>query len=110
MGQRVMIAMMLAPDPEMLIADEPTSALDATVQAEILRLMEDLVARRGMALVLISHDLPLVSHFCDDVAVMYAGRIVEGCGRVSWRGRSIRIPAGCWSVCQACRSAKGGCR
>jgi peptide/nickel transport system ATP-binding protein len=77
MGQRVMIAMMLAPDPEMLIADEPTSALDSTVQAEILRLMEDLVARRGMALVLISHDLPLVSHFCDDVAVMYAGRIVE---------------------------------
>ncbi len=77
MGQRVMIAMMLAPDPEMLIADEPTSALDATVQAEILRLMEDLVARRGMALILISHDLPLVSHFCDRVAVMYAGRVVE---------------------------------
>ena len=80
MGQRVMIAMMLAPDPELLIADEPTSALDATVQAEILRLMEDLVARRGMALILISHDLPLVSHFCDRVAVMYAGRIVEELG------------------------------
>jgi peptide/nickel transport system ATP-binding protein len=80
MGQRVMIAMMMAPDPEMLIADEPTSALDATVQAEILRLMEDLVSRRGMALILISHDLPLVSHFCDRVAVMYAGRIVEELG------------------------------
>jgi peptide/nickel transport system ATP-binding protein len=77
MGQRVMIAMMLAPDPELLIADEPTSALDATVQAEILRLIEDLVSRRGMGLVLISHDLPLVSHFCDRVLVMYAGRIVE---------------------------------
>ena len=80
MGQRVMIAMMLAPDPELLIADEPTSALDATVQAEILRLLEDLVSRRGMALILISHDLPLVSHFCDRVAVMYAGRIVEELG------------------------------
>ncbi len=68
MGQRVMIAMMLAPDPELLIADEPTSALDATVQAEILRLIEELVSERGMGLILISHDLPLVSHFC-------------GCGR-----------------------------
>ena len=77
MGQRVMIAMMLAPDPELLIADEPTSALDATVQAEILRLIEDLVSRRGMGLLLISHDLPLVGHFCDRVAVMYAGRVVE---------------------------------
>lgn len=77
MGQRVMIAMMLAPDPELMIADEPTSALDATVQAEILRLLDDLVSRRGMGLILISHDLPLVSKFCDRVAVMYAGRIVE---------------------------------
>ena len=77
MGQRVMIAMMLAPDPELLIADEPTSALDATVQAEILRLMEDLVSRRGMGLILISHDLPLVSHFCDRVMVMYAGQVME---------------------------------
>jgi peptide/nickel transport system ATP-binding protein len=82
MGQRAMIAMMLAPDPELLIADEPTSALDATVQAEILRLIEDLVSRRGMGLILISHDLPLVSHFCDRVIVMYAGRVLE------------RLPAG----------------
>jgi peptide/nickel transport system ATP-binding protein len=77
MGQRAMIAMMLAPDPELLIADEPTSALDATVQAEILRLINDLVSRRGMGLILISHDLPLVSHFCDRVMVMYAGRVLE---------------------------------
>ena len=77
MGQRVMIAMMLAGDPELLIADEPTSALDATVQAEILRLIEDLVSRRGMGLILISHDLPLVARFCDRVLVMYAGRLVE---------------------------------
>ena len=77
MGQRVMIAMMLAPDPELLIADEPTSALDATVQAEILRLIDDLVTTRGMGLLLISHDLPLVGRFCDRIAVMYAGRVVE---------------------------------
>lgn len=77
MGQRVMIAMMLAPDPELLIADEPTSALDASVQAEILRLIEELVSERAMGLMLISHDLPLVSHFCDRVVVMYAGRVVE---------------------------------
>lgn len=77
MGQRVMIAMMLAPSPDLLVADEPTSALDATVQAEILRLIEDLVSRRGMGLILISHDLPLVSHVCDRVAVMYAGQVVE---------------------------------
>jgi peptide/nickel transport system ATP-binding protein len=77
MGQRVMIAMMLAPDPDLLIADEPTSALDATLQADILRLIEELVQARGMALILISHDLALVTHFCDRVAVMYAGRIME---------------------------------
>lgn len=77
MGQRVMIAMMLAPGPDLLIADEPTSALDATVQAEILRLIETLVVERGMGLILISHDLPLVSRFCDRVLVMYAGRVME---------------------------------
>ncbi|MFC7736118.1 ABC transporter ATP-binding protein [Roseomonas sp. GCM10028921] len=77
MGQRVMIAMMLAPNPDLLIADEPTSALDASVQAEILSLIEEQVDSRGMALMLISHDLPLVSRFCDRVAVMYAGQVME---------------------------------
>ena len=77
MGQRVMIAMMLAPGPELLIADEPTSALDATVQAGIVRLLEELCSVRGMGLLLISHDLPLVGHVCDRVLVMYAGRVVE---------------------------------
>lgn len=77
MGQRAMIAMMLAPDPDLLIADEPTSALDASVQATILDLIGELVASRGMGLMLISHDLKLVSRFCDRVCVMYAGRVVE---------------------------------
>ncbi|MCO5091234.1 ABC transporter ATP-binding protein [Bosea sp. (in: a-proteobacteria)] len=77
MGQRVMIAMMLAPGPDLLIADEPTSALDTSVQAEILRLIDRLVSERGMGLVLISHDLPLVSRFCDRIAVMYAGQVME---------------------------------
>lgn len=77
MGQRVMIAMMLIPDPDLLIADEPTSALDVTVQLEVLRILDDLVRSRGMGLIFISHDLELVSSFCDRVLVMYAGRIVE---------------------------------
>ncbi len=77
MGQRAMIAMMLVTEPDLLIADEPTSALDVTVQIEVLRILDRLVTDRGMALILISHDLRLVSSFCDRVLVMYAGRIVE---------------------------------
>ncbi len=77
MGQRAMIAMMLIAQPELLIADEPTSALDVTVQIEVLRIMDRLVSGRGMGLVFISHDLRLVSSFCDRVLVMYAGRVVE---------------------------------
>jgi peptide/nickel transport system ATP-binding protein len=77
MGQRAMIAMMLISEPELLIADEPTSALDVTVQLEILRLLDKLVSERGMGLIFISHDLRLVSSFCDRVIVMYAGKIVE---------------------------------
>ncbi|WP_105439568.1 ABC transporter ATP-binding protein [Neorhizobium sp. T25_13] len=77
MGQRAMIAMMLICGPELLIADEPTSALDVTVQLEVLDILDKLVADRGMGLIFISHDLRLVSSFCDRVIVMYAGRIVE---------------------------------
>ena len=79
MGQRVMIAMMLMPDPEILIADEPTSALDVSVQRQVLDIMDGLVKERGMGLIFISHDLNLVSEFCDRVLIMYAGRIVEIC-------------------------------
>ena len=79
MGQRVMIAMMLMPDPEILIADEPTSALDVSVQRQVLDIMDGLVKERGMGLIFISHDLNLVSEFCDRVLIMYAGRIVEVC-------------------------------
>ncbi|MGK9282440.1 ABC transporter ATP-binding protein [Sinorhizobium meliloti] len=77
MGQRAMIAMMLVAGPELLIADEPTSALDVTVQLEVLAILDKLVAERGMGLIFVSHDLRLVSSFCDRVLVMYAGRIVE---------------------------------
>ncbi|MBA1346423.1 MULTISPECIES: ABC transporter ATP-binding protein [Rhizobium] len=77
MGQRAMIAMMLIAGPELLIADEPTSALDVTVQLDVLRIMDRLVSERGMGLIFVSHDLRLVSSFCDRVIVMYAGKVVE---------------------------------
>jgi peptide/nickel transport system ATP-binding protein len=77
MGQRVMIAMMLVCNPELLIADEPTSALDVTVQLEVLAILDKLVQERGMGLIFVSHDLRLVSSFCDRVLVMYAGKVVE---------------------------------
>jgi peptide/nickel transport system ATP-binding protein len=79
MGQRIMIAMMLIPNPEILIADEPTSALDVSVQRQVLDIMDTLVKERGMGLIFISHDLNLVADFCDRVLIMYAGRIVEVC-------------------------------
>lgn len=79
MGQRVMIAMMLIPEPDLLIADEPTSALDVSVQAQVLDIIDDLVKRKGMGLIFISHDLNLVSSYCDRILVMYAGTVVEEC-------------------------------
>ena len=77
MRQRVMIAMALACNPEILIADEPTTALDVTIQAQILRLIRDLQQRLGMSVVMITHDLGVVAETCEYVAVMYAGQVVE---------------------------------
>ena len=77
MGQRAMIAMMLIAKPDLLIADEPTSALDVTVQLQVLSILDALVVQRGMGLIFVSHDLRLVSTFCDRILVMYAGRVVE---------------------------------
>ena len=79
MGQRAMIAMMLAPDPDLLIADEPTSALDVTARQDVLAVLDEQVSRRGMGLILISHDLDLVAAFCDRVLVIERGEVVESC-------------------------------
>jgi len=77
MGQRIMIAMMLIPEPDLIIADEPTSALDVTVRQQVLSVLDGLLARRKTGLLFITHDLGLVSSFCDRALVMYAGRILE---------------------------------
>jgi len=77
MAQRVLLAMSLMNAPKLLIADEPTTGLDVTVQAQILDLLRDLVARFNMATMIITHDLGVVAHFCDDIAVMFGGSIVE---------------------------------
>ena len=77
MRQRVMIGMMMACEPKLLIADEPTTALDVTIQAQILKLMKDLRDKKGTAILLITHDLGVIAEMCDDVTVMYAGRVVE---------------------------------
>ena len=77
MGQRIMIAMMLVTEPDLIIADEPTSALDVTIRRQVLSILDELVTTRGTGLIFISHDLNLVAEFCDRVLVMYAGRVVE---------------------------------
>ena len=97
MRQRIMIAMALALDPEVLIADEPTTALDVTVQAQIMDLLAELQRERNMGLILITHDLGVVADVADRIAVMYAGRIVEQRRRArrSTRRRRTRTPTGC---------------
>ncbi|MDD3336066.1 MAG: ABC transporter ATP-binding protein [Eubacteriales bacterium] len=77
MRQRVMIAMALACEPDILIADEPTTALDVTIQAQILELMQDLQKKLGMAIIMITHDLGVIADICDEIIVMYAGRVCE---------------------------------
>ena len=79
MGQRIMIAMMMIPQPDIIIADEPTSALDVTVQLQVLGILDDMVSERGMGLIFISHDLSLVASFCDRVLIMFAGQVMEVC-------------------------------
>ncbi len=79
MGQRIMIAMMMIPQPDIIIADEPTSALDVTVQLQVLAILDDMVTENGMGLIFISHDLSLVASFCDRVLIMYAGQVMEVC-------------------------------
>jgi peptide/nickel transport system ATP-binding protein len=89
MRQRAAIAMALACGPTVLLADEPTSALDVVTQAQILRLLTELCEQRDLSLVLVSHDLPLVTDYCDEVAVMYAGRLVETAPADAIEARSL---------------------
>jgi len=79
MGQRIMIAMMMIPEPDIIIADEPTSALDVTVQLQVLAVLDDMISERGMGLIFISHDLNLIASFCDRILIMYGGRVMEEC-------------------------------
>ena len=75
--QRVMIAMALACEPDILIADEPTTALDVTIQAQILELMQSLQEKLGMAIIMVTHDLGVIASMCDEIIVMYGGRVCE---------------------------------
>jgi oligopeptide/dipeptide ABC transporter ATP-binding protein len=92
MRQRAMIAMALLSEPKLLIADEPTTALDVTVQADVLRLLHQINAERGTAILLISHDINVVSALCHRVCVMYAGRIVEEVSVADLRAGRVHHP------------------
>ena len=110
MRQRAMIAMALACGPQLLIADEPTTALDVTIQAQILDLMRGLRRDTGTAIILITHDLGVVAEMADDVAVMYAGQIVERAPvRDCSRGPSIPTRWACWARSRGSTTSASAC-
>jgi peptide/nickel transport system ATP-binding protein/oligopeptide transport system ATP-binding protein len=98
MKQRIMIAIALACEPALIIADEPTTALDVTIQAQILRLMQDLQRETGTAIMFITHDLGVIAEMADDVVVMYAGQVIESATvlEISLQIGSFPQPAGGW--------------
>ena len=112
MRQRVMIAMALACNPQLLIADEPTTALDVTIQAQILELMRTLRAELGTAIILITHDLGVIAELADEVIVMYAGPGGRALRRRSAcsPSRSTPTPSACWARSRACTSSRRACR